>query len=916
MSKLTLDHNLAISVPFLASQWHPTKNRTLAPSDVTPNSGKKVWWICSSNHEWQAVIASRKDGVGCPFCSNRQVHPDNCLTKINPEITKEWHPTKNSSLTPNDVVAVSGKKIWWLCEKGHEWQATVVNRAKKGSGCPYCVGQLAHDENCLDILNPKLASEWHPSKNGLLTTRDVLPNANKEAWWLCKNGHEWQQKIVARNNSKGCPYCGKRRSTAEYSLQVLNPKLASEWHSTKNGTLTPRDILPNAHKKVWWRCIKNHEWQASVERRNQKGSGCLRCARQRVYQEDSLEIRNPLIVREWHPIKNGSLTPREVTSGSSRKVWWICANGHEWEALVANRVKKNSGCPYCTGQRAHGDDCLAVRNPQLASEWHLTKNGTLTPRDILPNAHKNVWWLCKKGHEWEERIDARNRSNECPYCARSRPTAEYSLQTINPKLASEWHPTKNGVLTPVDALPGSNKKAWWLCKKGHEWSASIYERNVKGSGCPRCFSQTSFPELLIYSEMKYLYKNVEHRKKHAGVECDIFIPDIKVAIEIDGIYWHKNKERADADKTNTLRKAGIFVIRVREKGLPKITDNDIAFSSSTIGFGVVQEVIVIILKSIETSEEQKQHLNEYLQKGILANQDELVKLMDMLPSPLPGCSLADKNKNIAQEWHPTKNGTLTPNDVAPNSAKKVWWQCKKGHEWQAILANRNKSRGCPYCGGSLPTPENCLQVLNPQLASEWHPTKNGAMTPSDILPNSRKTVWWICSNGHEWQAFVVNRTSGTGCPYCSTRILRADNSLHALNPKMASQWHPTKNGKLTPRDVFSSAARKAWWRCDKGHEWQVSINSRSNRGSGCPYCNGKFASTENCLQAVNPELAKEWHPSKNGVLTPRDILPNSNKKIWWICSKGHEWQAAACTRNNGHGCQKCYGLSRKKPRVI
>jgi hypothetical protein len=126
--------------PDLAKEWHPTKNVTLTPKDVTQGSDKKVWWICSREHEWEATVNNRKQGRGCPYCSGQMVCIDNCLATINPGLAKEWHHTKNTPLTPKDVTQGSNKKVWWRCSKDHEWEATVNNR-KQGRGCPYCSGR-------------------------------------------------------------------------------------------------------------------------------------------------------------------------------------------------------------------------------------------------------------------------------------------------------------------------------------------------------------------------------------------------------------------------------------------------------------------------------------------------------------------------------------------------------------------------------------------------------------------------------------------------------------------------------------------------------------------------------------------------------------------------------------------------------
>ena len=112
-------------------------------------------------------------------------------------------------------------------------------------------------------------------------------------------------------------------------------------------------------------------------------------------------------------------------------------------------------------------------------------------------------------------------------------------------------------------------------------------------------------------------------------------------------------------------------------------------------------------------------------------------------------------------------------------------------------------------------------------------------------------------------------------------------NLEKINPKLAKQWHPIKNGKLTPKDVTPCSDQKVWWICDKKHEWMAKISNRAN-GTGCPYCAGQSICWDNCLQTKNPKLSKQWHPSKNGNLTPSKITVGNNKKVWWQCSKGHE----------------------------
>jgi hypothetical protein len=341
------------------------------------------------------------------------------LSVVNPGLAVQWHPVKNGHLKPEDVTPGSGKKVWWVCEKGHEWLTRVESQNRKGSGCPYCFGRRVNKENCLKTKNPSLASQWHPVKNGDLTPEDVTANSNKKVWWLCAKDHEWQAQVNNRNmGGSGCPYCSGRGATKENCLKTNNPSLTRQWHPDRNGDLTPDAVTANSNKKVWWICTKGHEWQAQVNNRNIGGSGCPYCAGKKVSKENCFKTKNPLIAGEWHPLKNGGLTPENVTPGSNKKAWWLCAKGHEWNAVIVSR-NKGHGCPYCLQKSAEYK--LTISNPALVEMWHPEKNGNLTPADVTANSTKKVWWLCKKGHEWREKVYLQDRSQGCPFCQEENP---------------------------------------------------------------------------------------------------------------------------------------------------------------------------------------------------------------------------------------------------------------------------------------------------------------------------------------------------------------------------------------------------------------------------------------------------------------------------------------------------------------
>ena len=126
--------------PDLVLEWDYDKNGILKPENVTAFSDKKVWWKCDKGHSWEAVISSRANGRGCPFCNRRlAITGETDLKTRRPDLVLEWDYDKNGELKPENFTEFSGKKVWWLCKTGHSWKATIYSRAR-GCGCPYDSG--------------------------------------------------------------------------------------------------------------------------------------------------------------------------------------------------------------------------------------------------------------------------------------------------------------------------------------------------------------------------------------------------------------------------------------------------------------------------------------------------------------------------------------------------------------------------------------------------------------------------------------------------------------------------------------------------------------------------------------------------------------------------------------------------------
>lgn len=148
-------------------------------------------------------------------------------------------------------------------------------------------------------------------------------------------------------------------------------------------------------------------------------------------------------------------------------------------------------------------------------------------------------------------------------------------------------------------------------------------------------------------------------------------------------------------------------------------------------------------------------------------------------------------------------------------------------------------------------------------------------------------------------------------------------TLAATEPEIAAQWHPSLNGDLTPEQMSRSSHVRAWWVCPEGHQWQALVFNRTGKmRSGCPKCKAIAASKRNAgiyrprrrsVADEFPALVKQWHLTLNGELTAAKVTACSSKKVWWVCKKGHRWQASVKNRTNlGRGCPTCYRQPRKK----
>ena len=466
-------------------------------------------------------------------------------------------------------------------------------------------------------------------------------------------------------------------------------------------------------------------------------------------------------------------------------------------------------------------------NKELMKEWDYEKNKEIDLNKIRKFSNKKAWWICPKcGYNWYTVISSRTQGHGCPRCSGRVVNDNSNLAVVAPELAAQWHPTKNGKLTPKDVGPYSEKKIWWICKRGHEWEATVSNR-YQGRNCKQCSSElrTSFPEQCIMFYLKN-YFEIESRTKINNWEVDIYLKDCGVAIEYDGIAYHDRLklEKRELNKNIAIEKAGIHLIRIKESyDKEGIYDNTIYFKVDHKYTDLKKAICLLI-----------EYLNRLLNKSIRITMDIEKDRNDIYNNYISyekKNSFAANYPELTQMWNYEKNKNLKPEFFSCMSNKVVFWKCNVCNgEWRSSIINVAKGNRCPYCSGHrVLNGYNDLETLNPILAKEWNYEKNGDLLPSMFTIGSNKMVWWKCKNNHEWRATIARRNKRLVCPYCSGRhrdvLLNENQWLSKYN--LAKKYYE-QNGDLNIKATYvSSNGEKigSWIRTQR-------VNYKNNNLSG------------------------------------------------------------------------------------
>ena len=623
--------------------------------------------------------------------------------------------------------------------------------------------------------NKELMKQWDYSKNKEFDLNKITIGNKNKAWWICPKGHSYEQVIHSKSKGIGCPVCSNKLVLKGYNdIATTDPELLDEWDYEKNAAnnITPYNITKGAERKVWWICKECNQSYECFAYSKKANAGCPYCSSKIIKKGiNDLFTKNPKWKRNWD-FKNNKIDPYNLSSKSHKKAHWICNQcGKSFIRAISDIDSDIVLCKNCSisnGAKKRINTIISNNGsfldnyPELAQEWDYKKNNT-TPDKMATNSKNKVYWVCPNGHSYQATLSHRINGRGCPTCSK-----EMSI---------------------------------------------------------------SFPEKAVVYYISKIEKNIIESFKPAflnGGEIDIYLPNKNIGIEYDGSAWHKNKLR-DIKKNNMCIDNNIKLIRIREKGCPILDNTSIDYYfKKTENFINLNEIIFKIIKNLYKVEAEVNIERDRFEIYKLVNYSIKEKSLEnmypkiarewdyeknegLAPSQFyshsskkfwwicpkghsyntsiakrtdgancPYCSnekilkgyndLVTKNQELLKEWNYEKNNLnkVYPDIVSRGSHKKVWWKCKNGHEWEALISNRVKGRNCPYCSGRKKIiGVNDLATTNPEILEMWDYEMNEKKSPSDYSKGSDYMAWWKCPKcNNSWRQRISHITKGIGCPAC------------------------------------------------------------------------------------------------------------------------------------------------------
>lgn len=425
-----VDKSIFKTHPKISKDWFQDKNGKLSPKMFPKGSRYVAKWKCHTcGLEAEQSIKSYN---GCKSCKKADRLKGKNLQTEFPEIAKEWDFSKNEGKSPEEFPPHSNKYADWTCLTcNHSWPAKIANRTSLGRGCPACRNKVVVvGQNDLATTHPYLANEWHPKKNKDLTPQEVTYGSGKKVWWVCPNGHEYPATILHRSHGTECPKCneGRQTSFAEqatyFYIKKLYPDAINRYTANFLKTMELDIYIPSINFAIEYDGEAWHK-QNTIKREQRKYRLCKENGIKLIRLREKMpalasDIADEMFsMKDLYIPKNLEKMLQELLKRINFSSKWMISAGTD----INISRDRHKILEYKTDLKKKS---LASLHPEIAKEWHKTKNGNLLPEHFQPGTDQKAWWLCPEcGHEYEAAIGkrtAKKGATGCPPCGVEKST--------------------------------------------------------------------------------------------------------------------------------------------------------------------------------------------------------------------------------------------------------------------------------------------------------------------------------------------------------------------------------------------------------------------------------------------------------------------------------------------------------------
>jgi hypothetical protein len=633
----------------------------------------------------------------------------------------------------------------------------------------------------------------------------------------------------------------------------------------------------------------------------------------------------PHLLKYWDKKKNIK-SPEDVHSGTRKyEAHFICKKGHLFSTLPC-RIKywktKDLNCSICN----NGDKPKLFKDarPYMIQYWDYERNiaNSIDINTLTRGSNTKCYFKCNEGHEVIKSPASLSENItevfNCNVCSGVEVVKSTQLDNAYPDIANEW--SLKNKKSPSEVSCFSDKEFYWTCENDHTWKTPISARTghrhkgKQGTRCPYCWqSSVSRNELILFSELHQFFDNVISTKKIKRKHLDIFIEDINLAVEYDGVHWHKDKIKSDKERNIILKNEGVKTIRVRESSLPKIENQDILYDNvNTDLFFVIIDILNFIKSNYKLKNEVKNKINNYIINGKISNQDFFEKNMDNYRIK----KITDKKSFLDYDVEKNKlplhyygigsdyNAFWKCNDCCCESREVVRKRisrvhsCKKCREKEIELNKKNRNK---YKSKKKSSVELSLKIKNThsEILCEL---------PQDRLEelqelNYTNTLVYFnstCFNcSHIFKTNLWNKTKGQSCPNCNFSLYKKETSLLKDYPFLTKIY--SKKNTIDLKYTKEDYVNKVFWKCSEGHVTKESILSKIKYNECVDCYSGVFA-------IKNKRIMDTWDWKKNNKnkIYPDKIKTGFRTKVAFKCerAKDHEWEAAIYSRKT-RNCPFC-----------